>query len=212
MEKEYLILKLSGTLQAWGKHTYEDYRPTHLFPTRSGLLGLLAACLGLNREDLVSQNALNKSVSLAVRADDNDRDIPISIITDFHTIQGVPKASGAINAYAVITKREYLCDAQFTVALEFRAEASYNLAAVAEAVKNPFYTPFLGRRSCPCSRPLFDQVVQANSLNEALAQTPPHKGISYSEVAPQTNYQCIQVRDVPQFKNRQFNKRVVYIY
>lgn len=212
MKKEYLILKLSGVMQAWGKHTYEDYRATQLFPTRSGILGLLAACLGIDREDLINQTALNKSLVLAVRADEDERDLPISIITDFHTIQGVPKATGAINPYAVITKREYLCDAQFTVALEFKDDASYNLSMIAEAVKNPFYTPFLGRRACPCSRPLFEKVVEANSLNEALAQSSPYKGITYSEVAPESNYQCIQVRDVPLHKNRQFNKRLVYIY
>ena len=44
----YLILRLDGPMQAWGTHTFEDFRPSNLFPTRSGLLGLLGACLGID--------------------------------------------------------------------------------------------------------------------------------------------------------------------
>ena len=47
----YLILRLDGPMQAWGSHTFEDFRPSNLFPTRSGLLGLLGACLGIDRGD-----------------------------------------------------------------------------------------------------------------------------------------------------------------
>lgn len=48
---QYLALKLQGVMQAWGGHTYEDLRHTELIPTRSGILGLLAACLGIDRQD-----------------------------------------------------------------------------------------------------------------------------------------------------------------
>lgn len=47
---EYMILNLRGVLQSWGGHTFEDYRPSNLFPTRSGLIGLLAACLGIDKK------------------------------------------------------------------------------------------------------------------------------------------------------------------
>ena len=45
----YLILKLQGPMQAWGPILFEDFRPSHLFPTRSALLGLIGACLGIDR-------------------------------------------------------------------------------------------------------------------------------------------------------------------
>ena len=38
----FLILRLDGPMQAWGTHTFEDFRPSNLYPTRSGLLGLLS--------------------------------------------------------------------------------------------------------------------------------------------------------------------------
>jgi len=56
-------------MQAWGTHTYEDFRPSNLYPTRSGLLGLLAACLGIERADHAGQAALAASVKFSVRVD-----------------------------------------------------------------------------------------------------------------------------------------------
>ena len=65
----FLILRLDGPMQAWGTHTYEDFRPSNLYPTRSGLLGLLAACLGIERIDLDGQSNLAASVEFSVRID-----------------------------------------------------------------------------------------------------------------------------------------------
>lgn len=67
--ESFLILKLAGPLQAWGGHTFEDFRPSHDVPTRSGLLGLLGACLGVRRDDPDGQQALARSVRFAVRTD-----------------------------------------------------------------------------------------------------------------------------------------------
>ena len=64
---KFLILRLDGPMQAWGTHTFEDFRPSNLYPTRSGLLGLLGACLGIERSDLVGQTQLAASVEFTVR-------------------------------------------------------------------------------------------------------------------------------------------------
>ncbi len=60
--RSYLILRLAGPMQAWGQPTFEGTRPTGRFPTRSGLLGLLGACLGIQRDDTSSLQALSESV------------------------------------------------------------------------------------------------------------------------------------------------------
>ena len=65
----FLILRLDGPMQAWGTHTYEDFRPSNNFPTRSALLGLLGACLGLERHDVAAQTQLAGSVEFSVRLD-----------------------------------------------------------------------------------------------------------------------------------------------
>lgn len=87
--KPYLILRLAGPMQAWGQPTFEGTRPTARFPTRSGLLGLLGACLGIQRDDRSALQALSESVRFAVRCDQSfidGRTIPVTGLRDYHTV------------------------------------------------------------------------------------------------------------------------------
>src|SRR5688572_27141646 len=113
----FLILKLEGVMQAWGGHTFEDYRPTNLFPTRSGLLGLLGACLNLDREKSDELQRLSASVLFTVRADGEALRLESSNkivekrslrITDFHTILAARRVDGKPNPNPVVSRREYL--------------------------------------------------------------------------------------------------------
>lgn len=206
---QYLILKLKGAMQAWGGHTYEDYRPSLAFPTRSGLLGLLGACLGIKRSQLDKQQALDKSFIFAVRAD--KRELTTKKLVDFHTVDGVAKVDGSLVDYPVVTRREYLLDAEFTIAIEFLSGAIYNLATIKQALAKPIFTPFLGRRCCPLSRPLFETEMTSNSLEEALSQIEPKVGVIYSEI-PSFNNKVLIVRDKPLLNGkRQFYDRKVYV-
>lgn len=213
----FLILRLDGPMQAWGTHTFEDYRPVSLFPTRSGLLGLLGACLGLDRRDAAGLNALSESVTFAVRADgeaprpDGDRTVPKPAIKlpDFHTVLDARKVDGSVNKNPVVSRREYLFDAAFTVAIGTRPGGGYSLERIAEALRRPRFTPVLGRRSCPIARPLLEgngPVDVADAL-AALAQVPPLGGPVYTEGTAQEG-RVMQIRDVPAYgRIRQFGTR-----
>lgn len=206
----YLILKLQGVLQAWGGHTYETFRPTEVFPTRSGLIGLLGACLGIRRSESARLSSLAESFSFAARADRHDRLSP-SRTEDFHTVQQVRTVGGKPKA-TEITRRQYLMDAAFTVALRFVPGAAFGLDQVAEAVQAPGFMPYLGRKSCPLGRPLLEAVVEADSLRGALAAIPPGGGTVYSE-EPGQAVGPMRVRDVPLFGgHRRFETRSVYVY
>lgn len=209
---EFLMLKLAGVMQAWGGHTYEDYRPSYNFPTRSGIEGLLAACLGIDRDDHTEQTALANSFSYAVRADhDTERTYQMRKISDFHTIMEARKVDGKANPNPVISRREYLCDQAFTLALAFKPEATYSLGNIVNAVKKPHYTPFLGRRSCPLTKPLFIGVQEAETIKAALdAVAPGHGTIYTAELSSQNR---IDIRDYRDFTGkRRFNKRQLYIH
>lgn len=208
MEK-YLILKLQGGMQAWGTHSFEDYRPSSVFPTRSGIVGLLGACLGIDRDNIEAREKLNASFSLTVRTDKEHH--RMQRITDYHTVLKARKVDGSPRKDAILSSREYLCDASFTVALAFRPGSQYNLNQIQESLSRPHFTPALGRKSCPLHRPLFEQVVEAADVVVALAQVPPGKGILYSETklagsAP------LRMRDIPiPTPVRQFATREIYI-
>ncbi|MFQ5481021.1 MAG: type I-E CRISPR-associated protein Cas5/CasD [Thermodesulfobacteriota bacterium] len=207
--KNFLILRLEGPMQAWGGHTFEDYRPSEIFPTRSGVVGLLGACLGIDRDDFEGREALSASFLFAVRSDAGP--FIMQKITDFNTVMDARRVDGKAGKFPIVSLREYICDAVFTLALEFRDSARFLLEDVAKAVQRPRYTPFLGRRSCPLGRPLFECVVQAEGLLGALSKTAPFAGTVYDEGAKSPNR--IVVRDVPMpGPSRRFATREVYIH
>ena len=79
-----LLLRLEGALQSWGDHAKWDVRDSGDFPSKSGVAGLLACALGLERGDPDIAD-LSAHLRMAVRADR-----PGVRMRDFHTVQGRP--------------------------------------------------------------------------------------------------------------------------
>jgi CRISPR system Cascade subunit CasD len=220
----FLILKLDGVMQGWGGHTYEDWRPTELFPTRSGLLGLLGACLGIDRQDIERLNALASSVQFTIRAEnrkDPDGKFLDSLrLCDYHTIEHARKVDGKPNENPVQSYRWYLFDAPFTVAVEEISDAPVALNVIAEKIRKPIFTPFLGRRSCPLSRPLLDREdsplgkpFEAKSALEALEKSGMDGSVIYTESSELSTDQKLRMRDVPIYgRIRRFATREVFIH
>lgn len=130
-----LLLRLAAPLQSWGSNSKFEIRTTEKMPTKSGVVGMLAAALGLGRDaDLSDLNAL----IFGVRADREGEDI-----TDFHT------ARSEKSSY--VTYRHYLSDAVFLVGLEGDEKT---LGELEVALKNPRFPLFLGRRACPPTLPI----------------------------------------------------------
>lgn len=130
-----LLLRLAAPLQSWGSSSKFEIRTTEKMPTKSGVVGMLAAALGLRRDaDLSRLNALK----FGVRADREGEDI-----TDFHM------AHSEKSSY--VTYRHYLCDAVFLAGLEGEEELLKELEV---ALHNPQFPLFLGRRSCPPTLPV----------------------------------------------------------
>lgn len=205
--REHLILKLQGPMQAWGRESFEGLRPSELFPGRSALLGLLGACLGVERTDQKQQQALVGSVSFAVRVDKQGQKM-----TDYHTVKNAREDYRGLKSHDTIqTWREYWQDACYTVAVWNNAGAVVVLADIAQAVKQPIYTPVLGRRSCPLARPLFETMLSAESALSALAQIGSNQGAIYSE-EDSAGAIPLKKRDVPIIhQSRQFASRMVFM-
>lgn len=219
----FLILKLDGPMQAWGTHTYEDFRPSNLFPTRSSLLGLLGACMGLEREDREGMERLGASVEFAARIDksalrinDDEPSRKSHVkLPDYHTVRDARRANRAPKEGETIqSRREYLYDAAFTVAIGARLRAAITLDHIEHYLRTPCYTPVLGRRSCPIARPLVDAdaFVEANDAKAALSLVMPNGGLIYTE-GELESAQPMQIRDVPLHgKHRQFGTRRIYVH
>ncbi|MCA1188775.1 MULTISPECIES: type I-E CRISPR-associated protein Cas5/CasD [unclassified Saccharopolyspora] len=148
-----LLLRLGGPLQSWGTHSTWNERDTENVPTRSGLIGLIAAARGEPRTADLDQY---RPLQMLVRVDR-----PGNTLIDFHTVGGgrpagstVPTASGKYRPEGkgtLVSRRHYLADAVFTVALTSPDAAL--LDTIETALRRPHWAPYLGRRACPPDGP-----------------------------------------------------------
>ena len=150
-----LLLRLAAPLQAWGIDSKFDTRKTGREPSKSGVIGLLAAALGYRRYETDRLAPLN-DLSFGVRTDREGK-----LLRDFHM------ARGADSSY--VTYRYYLSDAVFLAGFEGERE---KLDELVNALASPVFPLFLGRRSCPPTLPLC-LGVRDLPLEEALRAEPP---------------------------------------
>ena len=216
--KDYIILKLQGPMQSWGEHSFEGLRPSSYAPTRSAILGLIGACLGVRRENRLQLQELADGIGMAIRVDKRTQPygkgkfLMQQKMTDYHTVKNARKNYRGLKSHETIqTWREYLMDSEFTVALWKYQNSVLNFDILEKALKNPVFTPYLGRRSCPIARPLFGERLQAKNEFVALAHVAPVGGEIHSESPGKVR--SLKVRDVPMVhQHRQFASRIVYVY
>ena len=149
-----LLLLLKGPMQSWGTESRYATRATSTLPSKSGVLGMLAAAEGRRRTDGVEDLA---GLKFAVRVDQSG-----SLLRDYQTAQNWqndPKGQ------AKLITRYFLTDAAFVAAIE--SEDQDLLEGFAERLKRPVYPIFLGRRSCPAPPNIVLGVVNGSAV-EAL--------------------------------------------
>jgi len=158
-----LLLRLMGPMQSWGVSSRFTVRDTGREPSKSGVVGLLAAALGRPRNASIDDLA---SLRMGVRVDREGR-----VAMDYHTAKRVYKASGGIKETEV-SRRYYLADAAFLVGLE--GEDLSFLQQLHTALRRPVWPLFLGRKAfvpgCPAWLP--DGLRENTSLEKALETYP----------------------------------------
>lgn len=182
-----LYLRLAAPLQSWAAtRTTGNYVYTERWPTRTGLLGMLAAALGAPRGRWPDWLA---KVDLATRADK-----PGTVTDDFQTIgprdedlpyqrrmyrilSGRRWSSKAIftpdgqNLTSVV-HRTFLSGAEFLV----RVRAGEHHDEIACALRRPVFSPYLGKRAFAPVMPFFlgegedDMIARMPATAEAHAQ------------------------------------------
>lgn len=128
-----LLLRLSGPLQSWGVSSRFVNRATSSTPTKSGVIGLLAAAEGRPREQSVADLV---NLRFGVRTDQVG-----SVLRDFQT-----EIDWRTHKSKPLTNRYYLQDYRFIAAIEGSTEI---LEGLEDALKHPVFPLYLGRRSCP---------------------------------------------------------------
>ncbi|KMJ44384.1 CRISPR-associated protein Cas5 [Xenorhabdus khoisanae] len=173
--KNYLVFRLYGALASWGVEAVGESRPTGIYPTRSAILGLLGAALGIRREDDAQLAALQQSVRIAIK-----QTVSGSLMRDYHTAQ-VPsqekkqthltrksELSDKSKLNTVLSSRDYRTDGTWIIVISLTEQATLTLSALHSALKKPVFTLSLGRKSCPLALPMMPQLAEYPSLKSAL--------------------------------------------
>ena len=155
-----LLLRLAAPLQAWGADSKFETRKTNREPTKSGVIGLLAAALGLRRDESEALTRLT-GLRFGVRVEREGQ-----LLVDYHTA----KTQDEKTSY--VTYRHYLQDAVFLAGIE--SEDAALLQQLQQALLHPAFPLYLGRRCCPPTLPLCLGIRQGSLLD--VLRTEPMQG------------------------------------
>lgn len=149
-----LLLRIAGPLQAWGVRSRFTVRSTELAPTRSGIIGMVAAAVGRRRTDPIEDLL---ALRFGVR-----KDQPGRVIRDFHTARTLDGKESM-----PLSNRYYLADAVFLAGIEGDRPL---LEGIDEALQHPAFPLYLGRRSCPPTHPVSLGLREATLLDALRAE------------------------------------------
>lgn len=191
-----LLLRLAGPMQSWGVRSRFTVRATELAPTKSGVIGMLAAAVGRRRTDPIEDLL---ALRFGVR-----KDQPGTVIRDFHTARTL---DGKVSM--PLSERYYLADAVFLAGIEGDRGL---LEGLDEALRRPAFPLYLGRRSCPPTYPV-SLGLREDPLLDALRNEPWQASAWFSDsrkcsfeaeividqdaVPPESRGSSVGARDVP---------------
>ncbi|MCY4429885.1 MAG: type I-E CRISPR-associated protein Cas5/CasD [Rhodospirillales bacterium] len=186
---DHLVFTLSGPVAAFGSYAGHERRGTDLVPGRSAILGLLAAALGMERDNHDAWEALRGYRTASRLLTES------TPLRDYHTVQTVSRkirrpdgrrtALEAVgrDVNTLVTVRDYRTDVAVAVAV-WAETARWPLSQFAEALRAPAFVLYLGRKSCPPAAPLGPEVVQAPDPVAALRSVVPPEFLQRVRLGP----------------------------
>ncbi|WP_231739012.1 type I-E CRISPR-associated protein Cas5/CasD [Novosphingobium sp. FSW06-99] len=173
---DYLVFTLAAMIGAMGDLAGHERRGTHVWPARSAVLGLLGAATGVRRDDSAGLARLDR-LSMAV-----GQFAQGVAFRDFHTAQTIPAAFGRVDGRAdglrrakaagklntVLTQRDYRAGLVHGVALWQDDSGGDLLAELADALRQPVFTLYFGRKACPLAMPPVPRRITADDAITAL--------------------------------------------
>lgn len=171
-----LAMYLDGPLQSWGYQSHFGRRTTLSHPTRSGILGMICAAMGIDRADVLGLRRLDP-LRLTILCFSE-----VNQLVDFHTIgggydkktqpQNISRTAEGKVGTTLPTYRFYLQDMKFGVLVGGEEPL---LSEIAAALQNPRWGIWLGRKACIATSPIyqgtFHQEEEATSQLQQLANS-----------------------------------------
>jgi CRISPR system Cascade subunit CasD len=172
----WLLFELAAPLASFGGVAPGTIRDTDLVPSRSAVLGLLAAAMGIERADADRQKQLSGDLLIAARVSEESL-----LLRDYHTAQApvqsalkgrpcrsrrdelaVPKK----DLNTVVSERYYYTTYAATIGVVSRD--GDRLEVLEQGLRQPVFALYAGRKSCPLAWPLDPHRLEADSWAQAL--------------------------------------------
>lgn len=149
-----ILLKFSGPLQSWGTSSKFNDRETDLYPSKSAVVGIIAASFGYGRDEDDKIQKINE-IDFGVRIDDQGR-----LLKDFQIVATYKNGKLDKN---FVTNRYYIEDATFLCAISH--EDDKFVEDIYNALKSPFWQGYMGRKSCPLPYDFLIGIYDDNIVN-----------------------------------------------
>lgn len=200
-EMKTLILKTEG-MSAYGLQTFDVHRHVNHFPTRSSIIGMLGAAIGITRDNYSDIFELSKKLKIAVQVNKCGQKM-----VDYHTVRNFRSPQGKIQKGTKPTYREYWCDSEHTFAISGDDDV---VSMLAKKVKEPEFSLFQGRKCCPLTRPLYETELNHENPANALKYLGGN-GQIFSDTKGDNMIAQIQIRDLTTHIMRKYAMRTVYV-
>lgn len=172
--KDYLVFRLYGPIASWGEIAVGENRHSFSYPSKSAIIGLVAAALGYKREEEEKHTMLNHSLSFGVKVYSSG-----ILLRDYHTIQTPPgkviyatrkdELRDKLELKTILSSRDYRMETLYDICI-WKKKDSIDLVTMQQKLNEPVFSLFLGRKSCVIASPLFASLVNSEDLFLAFTQ------------------------------------------
>jgi CRISPR system Cascade subunit CasD len=143
MQQSTITIRLKGPIASFNDMPKTQYRLTRQQPTKTAIVGLLAACLGRKRDEDLSDLM---ELDIAIHGPNPKHEV----LEDYQTIRNAVTNNGDSGRNG-ITTRWYLQDVDFLINISGSSEL---VEACEKAIVNPWFPPYAGRKNCVLTEPL----------------------------------------------------------
>ena len=178
---DHLIFQIYAPFTSWGEPAVGEVRHSNIIPSRSALLGLVSAALGIRRDDNQLDN-FNQHYHFAIRPFIANS----SWFRDFQTFQA-PRANkkqvwytrfdeirqNPLDLETLLSQREYYNDVYYQIVMTETENAPYSLEQIQQALLKPVFPLYAGRKNSPLSLPL-SPILYQGTLREAFSFADKH--------------------------------------
>ena len=198
---DFLVFQLYGPLASWGDLAVGEIRPTKERPSLSAVGGLLAAALGIKRDEEGKHCQISRKYGMAFCVHQAGGEM-----RDYHTIQTHPSQKGkkhkscyeelaAPKLETILSYRDYRMDSLCLAAVwAANIEPPFSLEEIRQALRCPKFPLYLGRKSCPPALPLAPEIFSKISLKNAFDKYPYDKAKDWTDLLKPSNEESYLIR------------------